>query len=83
MNPSEAKKAGRKGELPRNDSVFFIKFGLVSVHTEQQTFRPGRRPFHLFAHSLKRHPHARLNNQFIMDMGDNAAAPRPKGLGRA
>ena len=60
----------------RNDLVFFIKFGLIPIRTEQKSLRPGRRPPHLFTHGCKRHPLVCLDNQFIMDVGDNAAAPQ-------
>ena len=60
--------------MTKEASVFFIKSGFVPVGPKLQAFCPRRRPAHLVADRLKRHPGIGFDNQLIMDMHDDAAA---------
>ena len=53
--------------------IFFIKIAFVSVSTKEQAFRPRRSPAHLLTNGIKGNPAVALNDNFIVDVGNDVA----------
>lgn len=62
--------------LSTGKSIFFIKIALIPVCPEQQSFGPVRCPAHLLTDDIDTGVFGTLDNQFIMDMADDVAAPQ-------
>ena len=57
-------------------SVFFVKFCSKPIRPKLESLRPGRRATHLLTDRFQRHIGISLDDKFVMDMHDDAAAPQ-------
>ena len=56
-------------------SIFFVKRCGVAVCSEQQACCPRRGPAHLLTHGIQRHAGICLDDQLVVDVHDDGAAP--------
>ena len=57
-------------------SILFIKVTFVAIGAKQKSRCPGRSSAHLLANSVKGHPSVRFDDEFIVDVGNDTAAPQ-------
>lgn len=62
-------------------SIFFVKITDITICTEQKSLCPGGNPCHLLTDGTKAHARVSFDDQFVMHMGYDTAAPKcPHGI---